>query len=71
MLEILSLLDMPDWLIRCASGEIIPPEFTFDVPFNFSYGFPPAVLPIWSNSAGPYNLLSNWLLESAPDDSMY
>lgn len=62
MLELLRSLGMPDWLLCCASGEINPPEFTFDVPCNLSYGFPPAVLPVWSNSAGPdyIGVLHHW-----------
>lgn len=62
MLELLQALGMPDWLVRCASGEIVPPEFTFDIPCKMSYGFPPAILPIWSDSAGPYyiGVLHHW-----------
>ncbi len=53
-MQLFRSLNMPDWLIRCAKGDIVPPEFTYDIPCNLGYGFPPAVLPIWSNSAGPY-----------------
>jgi hypothetical protein len=53
MLPLLQSLGMPDWLIQCVAGKIAPPEFTFDVPCRLSYGFPPALLPVWSNSAGP------------------
>lgn len=62
MLKLLHSLGMPDWLVRCASGDITPPEFTFDFPCRLDYGFPPAVLPIWSESAGPsyIGVLHHW-----------
>lgn len=62
VIELLRMLGMPNWIVRCARGEIAFPDFTVDVPCNFSYGFPPALLPLWSYSSGPsyIGVLHHW-----------
>lgn len=62
MFDVLRLLNMPEWLNRCASGDVIPPEFTYDVPCDLGYGFPPAIIPIWSSQDGPdyLGVLKHW-----------
>src|SRR6267378_658670 len=45
-------LNFPSQLSDCASGAIKLPSPTFQSQADW-YGFPPALLPIWSEGSGP------------------
>ncbi len=49
-------------ILDIASGKIEVPEFTFEAPFHPSYGFPPALIPLWSNGDWPgyVGLVKHW-----------
>lgn len=52
-LTLLKELGYSSTVIGLAEGRFEIAEFTFDVPFVAGYGFPPALLPLWSNAEWP------------------
>lgn len=58
---------LSDLMVGCAKGDIPSPLEDFVAPFE-SYGFPPALIPIWSESSGPnyYGLWKHWFVERTP-----
>lgn len=65
--DILKLLNLPTSIIRCAVGAIKSPLVTFDAPAAW-YGFPPALIPIWSDGSGPTYLgyWKHWFVNRKP-----
>jgi hypothetical protein len=49
-------------IIDIASGKIKVPDFTIQAPFDPSFGFPPALIPLWSNGSWPgyIGLIKHW-----------
>jgi hypothetical protein len=62
-----AMLGLPPAAVRCARGELPLPSSRFRVPFG-SYGFPPALIPLWSESSGPryFGYWVHWFVERAP-----
>jgi hypothetical protein len=40
-------------IVRLAEGGIDIPKYTFKAPADPVFGFPPVLIPLWSNSAWP------------------
>lgn len=47
-------------LLDCAVGNLAVPEFTVEAPFDSSFGFPPGLMPVWSNGDWP-GYIGVWL----------
>jgi hypothetical protein len=60
-------LRLPDSLIACAVGRIRIPIAGMDSPPNW-YGFPPALMPVWSDGSGPnyYGYWKHWFSDRPP-----
>jgi len=54
-LKTFEALNLPSTVSRCASGAIKPPTANLVAPADW-YGFPPALMPIWSDGSGPIYL---------------
>jgi hypothetical protein len=65
--DILTLLNLPSSIIKCAAGEIRPPLATLDAPAAW-YGFPPALIPVWSDGSGPTYIgyWKHWFVNREP-----
>jgi hypothetical protein len=48
--KLLKSLNFKNEVIQCAEGIIVPPLATFQAPVEW-YGFPPALIPIWSDGS--------------------
>ena len=48
--NLLKSLNFSNAMIHCAEGLITPPLATFQAPVEW-YGFPPALIPIWSDGS--------------------
>lgn len=40
-------------ILKAHAGDFSVPSFTIDAPFKGAYGFPPIIVPLWSNGAWP------------------
>ena len=60
--QLIKDLNIPSEILDCATGTVRVPEFTINAPFDPSFGFPPAIIPIWSNSSWPgyIGVLKHW-----------
>ncbi|NHZ89671.1 hypothetical protein F2P45_11705 [Massilia sp. CCM 8733] len=65
--RVYELLAWPDALRRCAAGEIALPIGLAEAP-AYWYGFPPALIPLWSEPSGPvyYGCWKHWFIEREP-----
>ncbi|WP_146118150.1 hypothetical protein [Pseudomonas poae] len=63
----LEALALPDTLLACADGRISPPIFTLDTPAQW-YGFPPALIPLWSSGSRPFYIgyWKHWFVDREP-----
>jgi len=52
-IELLNKCGYPKDIIDIASGAVDVPDFTIQAPYEPSFGFPPALIPLWSNSSWP------------------
>jgi hypothetical protein len=61
--HIYRLLGLEVRLVHLAGGEIAPPLDSMSAPF-YCYGFPPALIPLWSENTGPRyaGLWKHWFL---------
>ncbi len=50
--ELYEYLGLPPAAVKLGLGRIKPPSLIFRAPFR-CYGFPPALLPLWSNGSDP------------------
>lgn len=66
-INLLSTLEFPNSVCKCASGEITNPILDFSAPFEW-YGFPPALIPVWSEGSGPnyYGYWKHWFSDRKP-----
>lgn len=64
---IYELLAVPDPLRDCATGAIALPSAFAEAPACW-YGFPPALIPLWSESSGPcyFGYWKHWFIEREP-----
>ncbi|MFB9244484.1 hypothetical protein IV454_00800 [Massilia antarctica] len=62
--KIFRSLNLPEAINRCAEGSILPPLATFKAPPEW-FGFPPALLPIWSDGSGPtyIGIWKHWFMD--------
>ena len=65
--EVLSGLGLPNSIQECALGKIESPIVALDAPFHW-YGFPPALIPIWTEASGPnyYGYWKHWFIDRDP-----
>jgi hypothetical protein len=63
----LEALALPDTLLACAEGRISPPIFTLDTPAQW-YGFPPALIALWSSGSRPFYIgyWKHWFIDREP-----
>lgn len=52
----------PEEVILIAEGKVNVPRFTVSAPADLIYGFPPGLIPLWSNSSWPgyIGLMTQW-----------
>lgn len=65
--KIAGLLGLPSMFSSCINGELLSPLSGFMAPANW-YGFPPALIPIWSEGSRPTYLgyWKHWFVEREP-----
>ena len=65
--KVLASLGMDDAVMQCASGRIPLPLEGIELP-PYWYGFPPALIPLWSGSAGPeyIGIWKHWFIKNEP-----
>ena len=65
--KVFDSLNFPPSIKRCAEGKIAPPLATFKAPADW-YGFPPALIPIWSEGSRPtyIGIWKHWFIEREP-----
>lgn len=65
--KILATLELPRSIRRCASGDIRPPIIGWEAPAAW-YGFPPALIPIWSDGSRPTYIgyWKHWFVQREP-----
>lgn len=65
--DVLQALDLPSPVVRCADGSVQPPHITMRAPAEW-YVFPPVLIPIWSDTAGPSYIgyWRHWFLDREP-----
>jgi hypothetical protein len=65
--DVYKRLGLEDRLVRLAGGEIAPPLDSMSAPF-YCYGFPPALVPLWSDNTGPRyaGLWKHWFVPRQP-----
>ena len=56
--QVYDFLKIRPAIVDCALGHIDPPIITMEAPAGW-YGFPPALVPIWSEGSGP-NYIGIW-----------
>ncbi len=56
--KVLQALQVPRTAVDCSCGRIPVPWFGLEAP-SFWYGFPPVLIPIWSEGSGP-NYFAYW-----------
>jgi hypothetical protein len=63
----LEALGLPHALVACADGSIDPPICTLQAPAEW-YGFPPALIPIWSDGSRPTYIgyWKHWFVDREP-----
>ena len=63
----LQALALPDTLLACADGRISPPLVTLDTPAQW-YGFPPALIALWSSGSRPFYIgyWKHWFIDREP-----
>ena len=63
----LKALNLPDAVVACAGGKIRPPVCTLEAPAQW-FGFPPALIPIWSDGSRPTYIgyWKHWFVEREP-----
>ena len=63
----LEALGLPNTLVRCATGEISPPLASLEAPALW-FGFPPALVPVWSYGSRPTYLgcWKHWFSDRVP-----
>ena len=52
-IEVLSKNNYSQGLVDIAKGLAIVPDFTVQAPADTSFGFPPVLIPLWSNASWP------------------
>ncbi|TSC31933.1 hypothetical protein [Corallococcus sp. Z5C101001] len=62
--SVLRGLGLPEKAVAYLTGELRLPNEVADVPFHY-YGFPPALIPLWSSQSGPsyYGYWWHWGME--------
>ena len=65
--KVLSSLGVDEKIKKIASGEISVPMFGSEAP-AYWYGFPPALIPLWSNGSRPkyFGIWKHWFLDRQP-----
>jgi len=65
--KIFESLYFPSAISQCAAGTIKPPLATFKAPAEW-YGFPPALIPIWSDGSRPTYIgaWKHWFMDREP-----
>lgn len=65
--RVFGILNLPSVLEKCSSGMIESPLATFSASACW-YGFPPALIPIWSDGSGPnyIGMWKHWFVEREP-----
>lgn len=66
-MKVLEGLSLPPVINECIAGAISPPLATFKAPAEW-YGFPPALIPIWSDGSRPtyIGLWKHWFVDREP-----
>lgn len=64
-IEFLSKNKYPEELVNIARGLVEVPNFTVQAPADLSFGFPPVLIPLWSNASWPgyIGIAKHWLGE--------
>lgn len=65
--KVLASLGVDDAVMQCASGVIPLPLEGIELP-PYWYGFPPALIPLWSRPAGPgyIGIWKHWFINNEP-----
>ncbi len=65
--DVLAEVGLPISIQECALGKIRNPVEGLHAPFYW-YGFPPALIPIWSEASGPnyYGYWKHWFVDREP-----
>lgn len=60
--DLLVQLGFSEEVIDAHNGKIKVPKYSLEAPFDSRYGFPPIVIPLWSDSSWPgyIGLVTNW-----------
>lgn len=70
--QLLERLGESPEVARCMTGEVRPPLLGFSAPPK-TWGFPPALAPVWSEGSGPwlYGYWHHWFVERRPTYVQY
>lgn len=65
--EVSEMLDLPRSISRCIEGQIQAPVVDLEAPASW-YGFPPALIPIWSEGSSPSYIgyWKHWFVDREP-----
>lgn len=66
--ELLQELRYPKPLVSIAAGEILPPIESCRAPFDQRFGFPPVLLPVWTDLSKPAHIgvWRHWFCDRKP-----
>lgn len=65
--ELINKIGYSNEVVKIARGDVIVPKFTYEAPFDPAFGFPPALIPLWSCSSWPgyVGIVRDWFGDNA------